>query len=174
MPDSRDASFLTNLLPKGRRSAAIKASGEVDVDAELAALDRGGGHGRRDGHSSKKYRSGEAGALSKRFKRNGKEWDAKNGKWRRVSVFESSAHCAISLRFLRRLLTEHVVPLAARLGVPLSQVCGRVGALGWRRAGRGPHHLARRATQHAAALMWDPLRIASSRAGRLVTAQQTP
>ncbi|GLI58954.1 hypothetical protein VaNZ11_000672 [Volvox africanus] len=55
-------------------------------------------------------------------KRGGKEWDARNARWRRASVFESSAHCAISLRFLRKLLTEHVMTLADRLKVPLGQV----------------------------------------------------
>lgn len=56
--------------------------------------------------------------------RNGKEWDAKGARWRRASVFESAAHCAISLRFLRRLLTEYVVPLAHKLNLPLAQVRG--------------------------------------------------
>lgn len=54
--------------------------------------------------------------------RGGKEWDARNARWRRASVFESSAHCAISLRFLRKLLTEHVLPLANKLKLPLAQV----------------------------------------------------
>ncbi|KXZ56037.1 hypothetical protein GPECTOR_2g1589 [Gonium pectorale] len=55
-------------------------------------------------------------------KRGGKEWDAKGARWRRASAFQSSAHCAISLRFLRLLLTEHALPLAASLNIPLTQL----------------------------------------------------
>ncbi|PNW74724.1 hypothetical protein CHLRE_12g512750v5 [Chlamydomonas reinhardtii] len=67
-------------------------------------------------------RDDDPGRYSRKIKRGGKEWDAKGARWRRASVFQSSAHCAISLGFLRKLLTEHVVPLAHKLKLPLGQV----------------------------------------------------
>ncbi|KAG2494495.1 hypothetical protein HYH03_007264 [Edaphochlamys debaryana] len=93
--------------PSRVESAVSSAGPESEADSEFPSGD-----------------DGDNGSHSKRYKhvRNGKEWDAKGARWRRASAFQSSAHCAISLRFLRKILTEYVVPLAQKLQVPLDKV----------------------------------------------------
>ncbi|GLC68369.1 hypothetical protein PLESTF_000683700 [Pleodorina starrii] len=95
-----------------RRSRFSPASGDLDGAMGLGGEDVPGSAGASD-----------AGRQSRRPpKRGGKEWDAKGARWRRASMFQSSAHCAISLRFLRKLLTDYVMPLANKLKLPLGQV----------------------------------------------------
>ncbi|KAG2452564.1 hypothetical protein HYH02_002801 [Chlamydomonas schloesseri] len=114
-------------LARGESRASSMGAGSFDSAAtgDRHHLGRGGTDTEPDDPAnggSGADRDEDPGRNSRKIKRGGKEWDAKGARWRRASVFQSSAHCAISLGFLRKLLTEHVVPLAQKLRLPLNQV----------------------------------------------------